>query len=429
MRSFQATHNLLAVSALLKETALNTEQTLSHGMLCDLSSIFQFERRRESNADEAIGKEEPDDLYNLGALASLDLSFSKAQAQHIAFILAYALGERSVAAAGAGYKHTISPIVGDLDATRSNPSFTAASRLGKWLLKERFAGCLIDSFTLSLKKDSWASIKASVKSTGKRTTPFLRDAIAGFCDETSITLTDAVAGSTAQERIDNVHLIQYQKPTTLEWIDVVFSIVSVADPAIITHVAPGGGHVATTYRVWYNRKEEGDYAWGSFPSRTTEPPLRVSDFLVNIGGKWSGTAILGGHALSADINSLEWSFNQNLKPEFTPGSGSGVYANRALREGRVQKITLDRVFMDYILGQRLDDDEDIVVYALAEGAIYDTPHKYTVELVFPKVAVLQTPYSLDGKRLAEKGDLLVMEDDTYGSVIAYVKNMVATYAA
>jgi hypothetical protein len=398
-------------------------------MLCDLASIFQFERRRESNADEAIGKEEPDALYNLGALASLDLSFSKAQAQHIGFILAYALGARSVGALGDGFKHTITPIAGDLDAARSNPSFTAAYRYGKWLLKERFAGCVIDSFTLSLKKDSWASIKAAVKSTGKRSTTFLRDAISGYCDGTSITLTDAVAGSSASERLANVHLIQYQKPSSLEWIDVVFSAVDASDGAVITHTAPGGGHVATTYRVWYNRKEEGDYVWGSFPARVSEPPLRVSDFSVNIGGKWSGNAILGGHTLSGDINSLEWSFNQSLKPEFTPGSGSGVYANRALRDARVQKLTLDRVFRDYLLGQRLDDNEEIVVYALAEGALYDSTYKYTVELIFPKVAVLQTPYSLDGKRIAEKGDLLVMEDDDYGSVIANVKNKVATYAA
>jgi hypothetical protein len=288
---------------------------------------------------------------------------------------------------------------------------------------------VIDSFTLSLKKDTWMNIKASVKSTGKRSTTFLRDAIAGFCDGTSITLTDAVAGSTAQERVDNVHLIQYQKPTTLEWIDVVFSAVDGSDGAVITHTAPGGGHVATTYRVWYNRKEEGDYAWGSFPIRVSEPPLRVSDFVVNIGGKWSGGAILGGHALSGDINSLEWTFNNDLKPEFTPGAGSGVYANRALRGGRTQKISLDRQFRDYLLGQRLDDNETIVVYAIAEGAEYVSGHKYTVEVVFPKVAVLNTPYSIDGKRLAEKGDLLVMEDDTDGSVIAYVKNMVATYAA
>jgi hypothetical protein len=433
MRSIQATHNLLAVSALLKEAALNTEATLDTGMLCDLAAMFAYEPRRESNADEAIGKEEPDALYNLGALASMELAFSKAQAQHAGFIMAYALGARSVTAAGTGgYRHTITPIAGDLDGTRSNPSFTAAMRYGKHLLKRRFGGCVIDSFTLSLKKDSWMNIKASVKSTGKILTTFFRDAIAGFCDDETVTLTDAVAGSTAQERMDNVHLIQYQKPTTLEWIDVAFSVVSAADGAAITITAPGGGHVATTYRVWYNRKEENDYAWAlTFPSRVSEPPLRVSDFIVNIGGKWSGGAILGGHQLSGDINSFEWTFNNDLKPEFTPGAGSGVYANRALRGGRTQKISLDREFRDYLLGQRLDDNETMVIYAIAEGAEYDTVnhHHYTVELVFPKVAVLNTPYSLDGKRLAEKGDLLVMEDDTDGSVIAYVKNMVATYAA
>ncbi len=431
MRSFQATHNLLAVSALLKETALNTEQTLSHGMLCDLASVFAYEPRRESNVDEATGKEEPDDLYDLGALASLDLNFTKAQAQHAALILAYALGSVATAAAGAtGYKHTITPIAGDLDASRSNPSFTAAMRYGKHLLKRRFAGCLIDSFTLTLKKDSWMALKAGVKSTGKMTTNMTDEIVNAAYNAASLTLAaNGVAGSTAQERLDNVHHIRVQVPTSNEWVDVAYSAVSDASPAIITITPPGGVATLCDYKIIYNIKEAGTYAWCSFPSRVTEPPLRVSDFSVNIGGKWDGSALTGGHALSSDINSLEWSFNQNLKPEFTPGSGSGVYANRALREARVQKITLDRVFRDYIVAQRLDDDETVVIRAIAEGAEYEAGHKYTVEIVWPKVAVVQTPISVDGKRLAEKGDLLVMEDDAYGSVVAYVKNKIATYAA
>ena len=36
---------------------------------------------------------------------------------------------------------------------------------------------------------------------------------------------------------------------------------------------------------------------------------------------------------------------------------------------------------------------------------------------------------LSNKKMAEAGDLLVLEDDTYGSVIAGVKNLQAAYMA
>ena len=430
MRTFFATHDLLAVSANLKETALNTEQTLDTGMLCDLGALIAYDRRRESNADEAIGKEEADTLYDLGALASLDLSFSKMQAQHAGLIIAYALGSISTAAAGTGYKHTITPIAGDLDASRSNPSFTMAMRYGKHLLKQRFASALIDSFTLSLKKDSWAQIKASVKSTGKRTTNITEETVNAAYNTTTLTLAaNAVAGSTAQERLDNVHFIRAQVPSTLEWKDVSFSVVSAATPAVITIVAPGGVATLVDYKIIYNIAESGDYAWCSFPSRVVEPPLRVTDFSIKFGGKWNGTTLLEGHTMQAEIKSLEWTFTNGIKPEFVPGAGSGVYANRALRDGRTQKISLGRDFRDYIVGMRADLTDTFVLYALAEGSVYDTPHKYTVEIIWPKVGVLAAPQNLDGKRLGEAGDLVVFEDDTYGSVIVNCKNKVATYAA
>jgi len=52
-----------------------------------------------------------------------------------------------------------------------------------------------------------------------------------------------------------------------------------------------------------------------------------------------------------------------------------------------------------------------------------------VEIIFPKVALLSAPLSVDGKRVAEAGDMVPLEDDTYGSVIAKVKNLQETYAA
>ncbi len=430
MRSIQSTHNLVAVSANSKETAINTEQTLDTGMLCARASIPDFAPRIEDNGDEATGKEEPDTLYDLGDNFNFAMDFGKAQCQHMAFIGAYGLGVRSSAAAGTGFRHTITPIDGDLDAARSNPSFTLAYRLGKRLITERQASCFIDSFVLSLARDQWMKLTAQVKGTGKQTTNNLKESIAGFCDDVSITLGDTISGATAAERLDNVHSVRYQKPVTLEWIDVVVTAASGATPCILTIVAPGGGHVATTFEVIYNAHEADAYAWGVFPSRVVEPPLRPTDFAVNFGGKWDGSAILGGHPVQADINSFEWTFNNNLTPDHTAGAGSGDYCNRALREGRAQTVKFDRMMREAILRKWMVTQSTFVLYAKAEYPVeYDVGHKYTVEIVFPRVSVLTAPIKETGKRLAEEATFKILEDTTYGSVILYVKNKVATYAA
>jgi len=430
MRSHFVKDDLVAVSANLKETAINTEQTLDTGILCDLESLPVWDPRKETNADEATGKEEADAIYDLGGLSSLDLTFSKMQVQHMALVGSYGLGSSSSAAGGStGWKRTILPISGDLDAARSNPSLTLACRYGKQLEKRRFASLFVDSFTLSLKKDSWASLKASLKGTGKNSTNLTKETVVAAYNATELTLAaNGVAGSTAQERLDNVHHIRVQVPSTLEWVDVVYSVVSGATPAVITITPPGGVATSTSYEIIYNIVESGTYDWCSFPSRVSEPPLRVSDFSVNIGGKWSGSAIVGGHPLSADINSMDWTFNNKLTPDFVPGGGTYSYANRGLRQGRDQKLTLDRRFMDYIIGQRFYDLETFVFYAKAEGPEYEAGHKYTVEIVFPKVGVMARPIGRDGGRLSEKVDLVILQDDTYGSVILYTKNKVQHYA-
>ena len=55
--------------------------------------------------------------------------------------------------------------------------------------------------------------------------------------------------------------------------------------------------------------------------------------------------------------------------------------------------------------------------------------KYQVELVFPRVAVLDAPVRVNQRRLAEEVQFTVLEDDDFGSVIAYVQNQVSSYAA
>ena len=63
------------------------------------------------------------------------------------------------------------------------------------------------------------------------------------------------------------------------------------------------------------------------------------------------------------------------------------------------------------------------------GPEYEAGYAYEFELIFPKVGILAAPISVDGRIVAEAGDLQVLEDSTYGSVQATVQNKVAAYAA
>ena len=65
IRNFLATHNLLAVSAQLQETAINSEQELDTLLLADLNSVLNYRALKVSNREELTGKEEANRLHDL----------------------------------------------------------------------------------------------------------------------------------------------------------------------------------------------------------------------------------------------------------------------------------------------------------------------------------------------------------------------------
>lgn len=425
MRSWRATHNEIAVSANARETAMNTEQSLDTLMLVDLNDVINLEPRRKTNEDELKGLEEPDAIYDLGALSGGSFNFNRAQAQHFAFLISYALGTVSSAAAGTGYEHTITPISDDHDENRSIPSFTAAMRYGKTVLKRRYASMFVDAFTCTFSVDDWCRIGAEIKGSGKISDNIEEESVTAADTVTELTLSaNAVEGSTAQERLDNVQRIRAETSSGI-WEDVTYTAVSSATPAVITIAAPGSSGGDITYKVLYIPTESG---WMSFPERITETPLRVSEMQFIYGGTWNGSQFTGGRTICSEIRSVEWNFSNNLEIEFTPCAG-GAYASRAFRPARSQTIRLNREFRNTILQQQIDDNESTGFYIIAQGDVYDSPHRYQVEIIFPSVGILKSPISVDGKRLAEAGDLIPLENSTYGSVIVKVKNLQSAYAA
>ena len=424
MRNSRANLNLMAVSMLLRETAINTPQTLSHSLLVDVGDYLNLDVRRENNADEANGKEEPDLIYDNGATASGSLNFNKVQPHQAGLILAYGLGAVATTAAGTGYKHTITPISGDVDMARSNPSFTCAQRIAQTMNKRRFSSCFIDSFSMTFAADDWVKAKADIKATGLYSDTVIEESITALDNVTTLTLAaNGVQGATAQERLDNVQVVRAVSGGGMKFATV--TAVSAATPAVLTITSLGGTGTSTTYKILYTPIEP---AWATFPARVTETPLRVSQACLYLGGSWNGTAFIGGKQVASELSSFEWTCNNNLAVEFTPCAG-GSYAGRAYRGGRNQTVKLSRELRDWLVQNYMSTNEQFGLYLLCEGAEYTSGHKYTVELIFPSLGVLNAPISTNNKRVAEAGDLQVLQHATHGSVICNVKNLVATYAA
>ncbi len=166
----------------------------------------------------------------------------------------------------------------------------------------------------------------------------------------------------------------------------------------------------------------------SFPVKVDESALRVTDLVVKIGGRWTGTAFLGGRTLDMEINSIEHSLNNQMKIQFRPG-GTGTYANYAERGARIQTLKLDREMREYLLKQRIIDNDCFGVYLKATGAEFEAGKNYYAEMVFPRCSVLKAPITSKDEVLAEAGEIEVMQDATYGSARVEIGTKIATVAA
>jgi len=422
MPNSRAGLNLTAVSANAKETAINTPQTLDTTLLIDVGDYLNLDVRRENNADEANGREEADLIYDNGATASGNFTFNKLQPHQAAFMLAFGLGNVVTTAAGSGYLHTITPISGDVDMDRSNPSFTAAQRIGQTINKRRLASCFIDSLSLTIAKGDWIKGSASIKATGLFADTVIEEEVTALDNVTSLTLAGAVQGATAAERLDSVQIVRATVGGGVKFATV--SAVSGANPAVLTIASLAGTGVSTTYKVLYTPTEP---AWATFPPRIIETMLKMGQACLHLGGTWTGTEFVGGKAIGSEIKSCEYSLSNNLQVEFTLCAG-GAYAGKCFRDGRSQTIKLSREMRNMLLQQYMATNEYFGLHIICEGVEFDTGHNYTLELIFPRLGLLSAPISTDGKRIAEAGDLQVLQDGTYGSVIARVKNLVSAYA-
>ena len=435
----RANKNILAVSALNSEPGINECIDVDQSLLVSTSDYINLEPRTETNADEMNGKEEADIIYDNGASASGSFTFARLQPNQAAFMLAYGLGKCSSLASGDGYVHTITPIDGDVDESRSNPSFTAMQRYGNTVAKRRFASNFIDSLTLTFATDSWVTGKAEILSTGRYQDSVIEESVTALDNDTTLQLAEnSVAGDTAAERLDSVQIVRAMVDGGYEFA----KVVSVSDetPAVITIYPLSGGGVSTEYKVIYTPKET---LWGTaddliycgdtvqrgweFPDTVTESPLRVAEMCLYLGGKWNGTEFVGGQKFGSQLTSLELSFANNGAVEFTPCAG-GSYAGRYYRSARTQTINLSRYMLNMLMQQYRSAGEYFGLHVVCTGKEFATGENYKVELVYPRLGITSAPVSTNNNRVAETASIQVLEDDTYGSMIAKVTNKVAQYA-
>lgn len=424
MRNYLDDYSLIAMSAGAKQAALGTAQTLDVSLAVNAGTLPELEPKRETNKDERKGKEEVDTIYDLGNLSSCPLEFSKAQAHHFAIAYGFGLGSISSANYGSGKEYTISPA--DSIEAPAWPCFSLAGRFGNAILKRLLSDMVAESVKATFAKDSWAKLSIGVKGTGKYADNEYEESIAAAYNATSLNLAaNGVQGSDAASRLDSIHFIRVQVPSTGEWVDVSCTAASAATPAVLTIPAPGGVATSTTYKVIYIPIEP---AWSSFPSRILESPLRVTDLVVKAGGKWNGANFLGGHDISSQIRSLDHNVKNDFKIEGRPG-GTGAYANYIGRLGREQTLSVDKDFRDMLIQRFMKNNENIGVSLVCTGAEFAAGYTYHVSLTFPQCGIIKAPIKAANKVLGETGDLIVMKGDTYPSVIVKIGTALPALAA
>jgi hypothetical protein len=153
----------------------------------------------------------------------------------------------------------------------------------------------------------------------------------------------------------------------------------------------------------------------------------VSGLHLYVGGYWDGSEFLGGREIAAPLSELTYTFQKNLTPEFTAGSGTDAYATRALRSGRTQTLTVNQDCRDWLTKKRLGLANISVSGCWWWGRNMNPGTITRRKSSFRAWRITQAPISVDNKRLKESVEITVLEDDVHGSVIVIVQNLQSSY--
>ena len=409
-----------------KESSLGVPQTQSGASVAfDLGSGLGVERAIEDNRDQIRGIELPTRLFATGQTASGKLNQKRAKPDFLAFALAYFFGQVTTQQVASGiYQHTITPA-----ESIYLPSFTLLQRRGDSILKERFAGNLIESFDLDL-GDSWVGLNANVKGIGKREVNYFHEVVAALENSLQITLAqNGVEGESAAERVENVFRVRAKAVGSSAWTVCKVTAVSAATPAVITlESAAGQSGNPVNFQIDYIPVEP---AWCDFPAFWEESPLRLVDAQMIVDGYFNGSSVAGGEVISKDLLGFTVSAKNDLDiRKLADGSGE-LCASDAIRKGREITVKLSERLRNTVLQWQWDhpETEQISLYLRIRGAeiVPASGYYFGADIVFPLCGIVKMPIAVTGKVLAQEGDLIVMDDGSYGGAFIRVWNQASAY--
>jgi len=409
-----------------KESSLGAPQTEAGvSVAFDTGSGLGIERVIEDDRDQIRGVEFPTRLYATGQTAFGKLGQKRAKPDFLTFALAYFFGQiESQQVASGIYQHIIRPF----DSIYPQ-SFTLLQRRGDSILKERFAGNLVEGFSLDL-GDSWVSLGVDVKGIGKRDTNYQREIAAAPANSAQITLTqNGVQGGSGEERMENVFRVRAKDVGANVWTVCKVISVSADTPAIITiEHAVGSSPTPINFQIDYIPTEP---AWCQFPQWLDESPLRLIDAQVIVDGYFNGSEMTGGEIVSRDLLSFSIQGKNDLDIRKLADGSSELYASDAIRKGREITIKLSERLRNTIRQWQADHPETelISLYLKIRGAeiVPDSGYYFGADIIFPQCGILKALISASNKVFAQEGDLIVMDDGSYGGAFIRTWNQVSAY--
>ena len=391
-------------------------------MPLDSGSFLALKRATEDDAGEICGREGPSQLFRVSYPADGKFNQKRARPDFCLWTLAYFLGFAGAESAGTGaYKHTITPLAGP-----DHPAFTMCQRRGESVMKERFAHNLVKGFKLSL-GDAWVGMEAEITGAGKRDTNYTKEVVEAAENQTSLTLSaNAVEGDTAAERLENVRLVRVKKTGEQQWTTVAVTAVSGATPGVLTIVAPGTESGGIDYEIYYHPAEAACF---DPPAALAESPMRLAEAKVVLDGYFDGSDVLGGIDIGQELVSCEVKGDNELKVEHVPDGSGAFYAAQSHRVSRGVSIKTTRRFSDIVRQVQADENQLISVLLRIRGA--EIPESggviFGMDLIFPRVGVVDAPIVVKDKILAEEGDLRALVDPTWGMCRVIGWNTVSQY--
>ncbi len=377
----------------------------------------------EHDGDTVHGSELPARIHAPLREASGSLSQKRAKPDFISLVLAYFFGQCQSSLVGTtAYEHVITPADG-----LYLPTFTALQKRGANLFTERLAGNYIESFELGLGQ-GWVNLSAEVLGTGARETNYEHEKVSAPANSTSITLAqNGVQGDTASERLANVYRVRAKDAGSSVWTVLAVTSVSSDVPAVISFqeaVGESGDNI--DFHVDYIPVEP---TWCTFPDFADESPLKLVEAKVVVDGFYDGSALQGGEELSAEVMAFSISGRNNLELSHFPGAEGP--AARACRGGRELSVSLTESLRDTVRQYQADhpETEHISVALVVRGAEIDPGSgvHFGAEIIFPRCGIMEAPVVVQGSRLAQAGDLVVMDDGQYKGAVVRCYNRQTGY--